>query len=109
MKITELQKRADNVTKRIQCHFLNTNGEFIMPKDMSFMEEFTKDVWSLCRLSWDSGKWRKVSDELPNKPCEVLVKDSMANMYIAYFSNSEFILDRYVQINGCIEEWKPID
>ena len=54
-------------------------------------------------------RWRKVSEELPDKPCEVLVKDSAACMYIAYFSYGKFILDRYTQINGDIREWKPID
>ena len=54
-------------------------------------------------------RWRKVSEELPDKPCEVLVMDSDECMYIAYFSYGKFILDRYTQINGDIREWKPID
>ena len=57
----------------------------------------------------DLNHWRKVSEELPDKSCEVLVKDSMVNMYIAYFSYGKFQLDRYVQISGDIIEWKPID
>lgn len=56
-----------------------------------------------------SSSWRKVSEELPDKSCEVLVKDSMVDMYIAYFSYGKFQLDRYVQISGDIIEWKPID
>lgn len=56
-----------------------------------------------------TNRWREVSEELPDKSCEVLVKDSMANMYIAYFSYGKFQLDRYVQINGDVIEWKSID
>ena len=56
-----------------------------------------------------ANSWRKVNEELPDKSCEVLVKDSAACMYIAYFSYGKFILDRYTQINGDIIEWKPID
>ena len=56
-----------------------------------------------------ANRWRKVSEELPDKPCEVLVMDSDECMYIAYFNYGKFILDRYTQINGDIREWKQID
>lgn len=57
----------------------------------------------------EANRWRKVSEELPDKPCEVLVMDSDECMYIAYFNYGKFILDRYTQINGDIREWKQID
>lgn len=70
------------------------------------MEQFTKDVWSLCKLSWNSEKWRKVSDELPNDNIDVLVKIDIQG-YIHYDVN-RIIYGEWCNGDNGIIEWKPI-
>ena len=77
-----------------------------MPDYTSFMEQFTKDVWSLCKLSWNSEKWRKVSDELPNDNIDVLVKIDIQG-YIHYDVN-RIIYGEWRNGDDGIIEWKPI-
>lgn len=77
-----------------------------MPDYTSFMEQFTKDVWSLCKLSWNSEKWRKVSDELPNDNIDVLVKIDIQG-YIHYDVN-RIIYGEWCNGDNGIIEWKPI-
>lgn len=120
MKNTELKKLANSITKQIQCYFLNTNVAFIMPEDTSFMEKFTKDVWSLCRLSFDSEKWRKVDEELPENEDDVIVKIKVDSdicsfdiarydkLYKTFYSTS-YCVDSSFEDCGNVIEWKPID
>lgn len=44
----DLKKQSDIVKQNLKYHFMNTNGDWVIPKNMPFLKEILNDTLKLC-------------------------------------------------------------